>query len=271
MHSRTTHFGSRSFHFHTGHLDNQQSVPSARRSTALVLPLIVAAASVFSLLLLLASGLGTRLDIWQFRAGLTLVRFSAYAGLATALLAVLIGVLAIRRRYWLGIAVSLAALICAGVAFGIPYSWKVQAMRYPRIHDITTDVDNPPKFVAVLPLRKVSADYPGTSVAMQQIKAYPDLKTLIMPEPQDQAFQAALNAAKDMGWEIVAAVPEEGRIEAIATTFWFGFKDDVVVRVVPAGNRSLIDVRSTSRVGISDLGTNAKRIRAFLAKLQPQR
>ncbi|MCM0083109.1 DUF1499 domain-containing protein [Geomonas sp. Red32] len=271
MHSRTTHIGSRDFHFRTAHNDSPKSVPSAQRSTQLVLPLIAIAAAVFSLLLLLASGVGTRLDIWQFRTGLALVRYAGYTGLACALLAIAVGVLAIRSRYRLGIALSLAALICAGVAFGIPYTWKVQAMRYPRIHDITTDVDNPPKFVAVLPLRKASADYPGTAVAMQQLKAYPDLKTLIMPVTQDQAFPSALDAAKEMGWEIVAAVPSEGRIEAVATTFWFGFKDDVVIRVVPAGARSLIDVRSTSRVGISDLGTNAKRIRAYLAKLQPGR
>ena len=66
---------------------------------------------------------------------------------------------------------------------------------------------------------------------------------------------------------LVAAEAADGRIEATDTTFWFGFKDDVVVRVQPADNGSRIDVRSESRVGKSDVGTNARRIRAYLAKL----
>jgi uncharacterized protein (DUF1499 family) len=70
-----------------------------------------------------------------------------------------------------------------------------------------------------------------------------------------------------MGWEIIAAVPTDGRIEATATTRWFRFKDDVVIRVTPQPAGSRIDVRSTSRLGRSDLGTNAKRVRAYFAAL----
>ena len=69
-----------------------------------------------------------------------------------------------------------------------------------------------------------------------------------------------------MGWEIVGSNAEEGRIEATDTTLWFGFKDDVVVRIQPRGDESLVDVRSLSRVGKSDVGTNAQRIRAYLRK-----
>ncbi|WP_404326387.1 DUF1499 domain-containing protein [Aerophototrophica crusticola] len=75
-------------------------------------------------------------------------------------------------------------------------------------------------------------------------------------------------AARDMGWDIVAVEPAEGRVEATATTAWFGFKDDVVVRVRPEGDGSRIDVRSKSRVGRSDLGANAARIRDYLARLK---
>ncbi len=70
-----------------------------------------------------------------------------------------------------------------------------------------------------------------------------------------------------MGWKIVDENQAEGRIEATATTRWFGFKDDVVIRIAPSGgNGSRVDVRSVSRVGRSDVGTNARRIRAFLKK-----
>ena len=82
-----------------------------------------------------------------------------------------------------------------------------------------------------------------------------------------QVFQSALDTAHEMGWHIVAQVPAEGRIEATDTTFWYGFKDDIVIRITPAGDRSLVDVRSVSRVGVSDVGTNAKRIRAFIARM----
>jgi len=71
-----------------------------------------------------------------------------------------------------------------------------------------------------------------------------------------------------MGGELVASDPVAGRIEATDTTFWFGFKDDIVVRVAPAPGGSRVDVRSTSRVGLSDVGTNAARIRKYLRALQ---
>jgi uncharacterized protein (DUF1499 family) len=89
-----------------------------------------------------------------------------------------------------------------------------------------------------------------------------------LTDPPAAAFTRALGAARRMGWEIVAADSAAGRIEATATTTWFGFKDDVVVRIKPNQNGSRIDVRSESRVGGSDIGTNAKRIRRYLGELR---
>jgi len=85
--------------------------------------------------------------------------------------------------------------------------------------------------------------------------------------PPPVAFSRALEAAERMGWTLVANNPAEGRIEATDTTFWYGFKDDIVIRVTPAGAGSRVDVRSVSRVGRSDIGTNARRVRRYLAKL----
>ena len=104
-------------------------------------------------------------------------------------------------------------------------------------------------------------------IAAQQQAAYADLRPIVLNVSLEQAFSKALATARDMGWEIVEAKPAEGRIEATDTTFWFGFKDDVVVRVVPADQGSRIDVRSVSRVGKSDVGTNARRIRAYLERM----
>lgn len=245
--------------------DDEQT--RSKRSTALVLPLFASACAIGAVLLLLTSGLGARLHLWHFRTGFTLITAAAYIGLCCSLLALISGVLSWRKRHPGGVLVSVIALILAVAAFSVPVYWKIQRESYPRIHDISTDLDHPPRFVAVSSLRKTAVRHGGAEVAAQQLKAYPDLKTVVLPLSKDQAFQHALGIARDLGWEIVATAPAEGRIEATDTTRWFGFKDDISIRIYPAGDRSLLDIRSVSRVGVSDVGTNAKRIRAFLAKL----
>ena len=112
--------------------------------------------------------------------------------------------------------------------------------------------------------------YAGEETAAQQRGAYPEIKPQVLPVLPDEAFERALAVAGEMGWEIVAAEKGEGRIEATDTTFWFGFKDDVVIRIQPAEAGSRVDVRSASRVGVGDLGVNAARIRRFLEGLREQ-
>lgn len=241
------------------------------RSTELVLPLFAAACAVFALLLLFSSGIGVRVNLWHFRTGFNLIKAAAYIGVGCALLSLVSGVLSVRKRHVRGVIISVVALLLAIIAFAIPLYWKIQAQSYPRIHDISTDLNNPPAFAAISSVRGGAVRYGGAEVAAQQLKAYPDLKTVVLPVPKEEAFQSALLAARDMGWAIVAELPAEGRIEATATTRWFGFKDDIVIRIFPAGDRSLLDIRSVSRVGVSDVGTNAKRIRAFLARMAPER
>lgn len=141
----------------------------------------------------------------------------------------------------------------------------------PRIHDITTDTDHPPQFVALLAVRQKApngAAYGGARIAQAQKAAYPDIAPARLGTPPDQAFDRALDAAQRMGWKIIAADKAEGRIEATATTFWLRFKDDVVIRIAAAGSGSRLDIRSMSRVGRNDFGANAKRIRAFLQQLR---
>jgi uncharacterized protein (DUF1499 family) len=136
------------------------------------------------------------------------------------------------------------------------------------IHDITTDTENPPEFASILPLRKDAsnpAEYGGPEIAAKQHAAYPDIRPLAVGISPSRAYEAALAAARRMNWQIVEGSPSERRIEAVATTRWFGFKDDIVIRISPAANGgSILDIRSLSRVGLSDLGTNARRIRTFL-------
>jgi uncharacterized protein (DUF1499 family) len=168
------------------------------------------------------------------------------------------------------LALALAGIGLGLVSVGMPLRWYWAAQRVPPIHDITTDWSNPPRFVAVLAQRRDApnpAEYGGPALAEQQRQAYPQLGPLILSDPPDAAFRKALDAAGAMGWEIVAEDPAQGRIEATDTTFWFGFKDDVVVRIEPGGPGSRVDVRSVSRVGKSDVGTNARRIEKYLARL----
>jgi hypothetical protein len=153
----------------------------------------------------------------------------------------------------------------------VPLNWRLTAKSLPYIHDISTDTVNPPQFVAILPLRASSpnpATYGGPEVAAEQKRAYGDLRTEVLDLPMGQAYERALATARAMGWKIVAAEAGQGRIEATDSTFWFGFTDDIVIRLAPAGGRTLLDIRSTSRVGKSDVGTNAKRIRAFIEKVR---
>jgi uncharacterized protein (DUF1499 family) len=142
----------------------------------------------------------------------------------------------------------------------------------PSIHDITTDPEDPPQFSAVLPRRtgKVSPPgYDGPAAADEQRRAYPDIVPLDLDVPPERAIDEAALVARELGWEIVAVDRRRGVLEAIDTTFWFRFKDDVVVRVRASGpSRARVDVRSKSRVGRGDLGANARRIRMFSAALR---
>lgn len=216
------------------------------------------------------AGFGSRAGWWHFRTGFQMLAWAAYGGLGSAVLGLAGGLASLwqgpRRGAWY----ALMALFIGLLVVGVPWRMRQTASQVPPIHDITTDTENPPRFVAMLPLRTDapnSADYGGPEIAKKQHAAYPDLSPAFLPLPRPTAFALALQTAKEMGWDIVAADQEEGRIEASDTTFWFGFKDDVVVRIHANGDGSLIDVRSVSRVGTSDVGTNARRIRAYLRKL----
>lgn len=227
--------------------------------------------AVASLLSLLASGPGYRLGVWEFKTGISLVKAAGYIG-AAALIVGLAG-LAVWQAKLLpqGLTPSIVGLVIGAAVLGMTLRWKHNLDSVPYIHDITTDTENPPLFVAVLPLRADadnSAEYGGPDLARQQKKGYPDLKPGFVSRPPVAAYGEALQAAKDMGWTIVASEPNSLRIEATDTTPWFGFKDDVVVRLSPNQTGSRIDVRSVSRVGKSDVGTNARRITAYLTRLK---
>jgi uncharacterized protein (DUF1499 family) len=216
------------------------------------------------------AGLGSRWGWWYFTTGFTILQGAAIAGIVAAAIS-LIGGISVRHEHHPSIfVVAVAGILIGLVTAGIPWSWMRLAERMPNINDITTDMTNPPQFVKIMPLRKdapTPAAYSGAKIANQQRAYFPDIQPLVLPIAPATAFDYALRTAKDRGWQIVDASASAGRIEAIATTFWFGFKDDVVVRITPAPGGSRVDMRSVSRVGSGDIGTNAGRIRSFLREL----
>ena len=245
--------------YHCGGLFYQSNMRSALKITKLALPLALLGA-----LLLLVAGPGTRFGAWQYGTGLLLMRGAFFVGLAAAAFALILLIVPKTRQ---GRAAPLAVALVIGLSTAwVPWNGYQTVMSLPFIHDISTDTENPPHFVDVVPLRAQASnpvEYGGDEVAKQQREAYADIRTLDFSQSADATFRQALKVAEEMGWDIVAAKPDEGRIEATATTLWFGFKDDVVIRIEPLPSGSRLDIRSKSRVGRSDVGANAARIRAF--------
>lgn len=228
--------------------------------TGLALSLIGAA-------LLLAGPLGSRVGLWSFVIGFLMLALSLLLGLVGASLSLVGG---FKTGQWQ----MAAAGIVAGLAVvGVPSAFILSGVGKPPIHDITTDTVNPPVFVAIVPLRAGAAnppEYGGSEVADQQRRAYPDIGPLVVHLSASNAFDRVNAVIRDLGWELVASDRASGRVEATDTTFWFGFKDDVVVRITEdsSGQDSKIDVRSKSRVGLGDVGTNARRVRELLSRLR---
>ena len=237
-----------------------------RTSRAALLALLLAAASAVTLA---STGPLYRAQVVGLAPAFTMLKWALYGAVATLLVAVVAIIIAVRRRT--GLTMPVIALVLVAGAFAVPVAKLRQASRVPLIHDITTDTESPPRFVGAVALRAAApnpVEYGGPEIAAKQRQGYPDLEPLSLPLPPNQAFDRALATARKMGWEIIASDPPSGRIEATDTTFWFGFKDDVVIRVAPAPNGSRVDVRSLSRVGLGDVGTNAARIRKYLAVLK---
>jgi hypothetical protein len=264
--------------------------PSNRRRAIRIFALAVLLLAVASIAVAMLAGFGSRWEWWHFRTGFALLRWAVYGALAAIPLGLIAFTFAVALRG------TRAALIMAGAAVFIAVlvavnvlQWRARGTDAPPIHDISTDTENPPQFVAIAPLRADApnpVEYAGDETAAHQRAAYPDIVPLLLRLPPEQAFERALDAARRMSWEIVATEPAEGRIEATDRTFWFGFYDDVVIRVAPADVQeagaldpaaaaaaaaapaaSRIDVRSKSRVGRGDVGTNARRIRAYLDRI----
>ena len=220
------------------------------------------AAATLCALLLLAAPLATRFGLVSWKLGLPLTALAILGGAVLLLLALVLLALPTWRAARAPLAASalLAALpVLAGIAAIAP------GLGLPAIHDVSTDIAQPPQFVALLAVRGPDANALTRSpeVDAAQRSAWPGLGLLDSPLPPADAFARAASTARALGWQIHAEDAATGLIEASATTFWFGFVDDVVIRVRPHAGGSRIDLRSVSRVGQGDLGANARRIARF--------
>ena len=245
---------------------NPTSGPGRIGNRLVVAGLIVALLSAAAMVV---SGFGYRLDLWHFRTGFAIIRWAFWFALAGAILS-LAGLAMTAGRPGKILIAALAGIAIGMAAAYMPWSLKRAAETLPFIHDISTDTANPPEFIAAARLRKPGdhpVTYDGPEVAELQKKGYPDLASFMTGAPGDKVFEAAKAAIDSMDMQLVDADPATGRIEASHTSLFYGFTDDMVVRITPVAEGTKIDVRSKSRVGRSDVGQNAKRIRTFLQKL----
>jgi uncharacterized protein (DUF1499 family) len=229
--------------------------------------------AILSALAAILSGFGHRLGWWHFTIGFSILRWATFSAIAGIILSIWSIFRARSRQERRGFWQALLGLVISVVVVSIPLYWLFMARSVPPIHDITTDTKNPPVFSALLPVRDAapnSSHYGGPSIAAQQQEAYPNIKPLYLSLSTKRTLNEALTVAQSFGWNVIAVESSQRKIrfEATDITPWFGFIDDIVVRITPFDNGSRIDVRSTSRVGRSDVGTNARRIRAFLATLK---
>jgi uncharacterized protein (DUF1499 family) len=218
---------------------------------------ITLALAVLAVLLLVISGPGTRAGLWPLRVGVGMFAGALLVGLAAAGAAIVGLALPLLRARSTPVLVAALMLGAASAAVPLDYVRRVKALPY--INDITTDIEHPPQFAP-------PKTYQSHFAELQQI-GYPDLRPLELALSPTQAFARAAKTAGSHGWEITALDESAGRIEAVVTTRWFGFKDDVVIRITPAGAGSRVDMRSKSRLGRSDVGTNAHRIQEFLTRM----
>jgi Protein of unknown function (DUF1499) len=188
-----------------------------------------------------------------------------------AVIAIVLTIPAMRRsgRLLTGLGIILLAIAAAV----LPIRGWIASATAPPIHDVSTDLDNPPRYVAVARLRVPPAnpaDYGGDAVARHQRESYADLRPLVVTAPPPRVLAMAVDTARAEGWTVLAqdiGFGDLGRLEATDTSFLFGRVDDIVVRVVPHPAGSRVDVRSSARADGYDAGRNAARIRRFLAFL----
>lgn len=226
--------------------------------------------SILTVLVFLVSGYGYNWGVWSLGMAFTLLTYSAYTAIGLAVIG-LISVWFLRKKRTKAVVFAVISILLTGVVSGTAIYWQQRAQSVPPIHDITTDIEDPPAFSAMVRLRADAPnppEYAGEETAEMQQESYPEIQPLIVSNDLQEVMDAAVMLVTDREWDLVAINRNQGRIEATEKLAWFGFKDDVVLRFteVPEGTR--VDMRSKSRIGRGDVGVNAQRIEEFLDDLE---
>lgn len=211
--------------------------------------------------------LAYRMELWGMGTSFKLIQFSAIFSAVLLILAIIIGIISFIKKQQDAIKVC----IVAGVLLAVPViGLSMQALKaksLPFIHQVATDTTNLPEFNVVIGLRGDSSNplaYDHATLAPLQQEFYPELQPILSELNTEQAFTQAVNTAMALGWKVVAKNKQQGIVEAVDSTLIWGFKDDVVIRIQQTQAGSKIDLRSISRIGGSDLGANAARIKRFI-------
>lgn len=245
-------------------IDRPSKSPWPRRLAWASVILLLAAG-----LLLAVAGPAYRTELVELGNAFSLLRYATYIALAAAGMGLITLIAGVFRRRFVPALAAVLVIAAAAAMMYVPWQHWQRAQAVPAIHDITTDTDDPPAFEAVADAREDApneVDYPGNSTARQQREAYPEIRPLTLSAPVKTVLAAARAEMQAAGWDL--AEVDTRRLEATATTRWFGFKDDVVVRLRDEDGMTRVDMRSASRLGKSDVGTNAARIHTFLTSLK---
>ncbi len=262
---------------------------------------LVRASLVLSLatpLYFMAAALGVKFGLWDWRVGLgtLIVEWGPRLLAAALVLAVIATIAMLLQRPRRGLPLALIALLIPAAGLNYLYQVRERSKTLPPIHDVSTNAEDPPVHspriaearaaAGANPVHPLTAelssmeayqtprfaDQGDRTVGELGRQAYPQLRPLIVSAQRERLFAVLAQEADERGWTIVTNDPAAGRLEAVAETFWFGFRDDVAVRIRPApgAGRLVVDARSTSRVGLGDLGANAARLIAYLQAVEEE-
>lgn len=213
---------------------------------------------------------GGRMDWLTDHQILAAFSFGLLGSLGVALLAALVLPFSVVGR---GRVVAWLALLVVGVAplATTVYLVGLENLRQPLLHDITTDIRNPPSFVFIAEARGArdnSVAYAGQRPAALQRLHFPDIQPLEVALPPDRAFAVVIDLLQSQGMQLAGVDSDDLRVEATWRSPGLRLHHDVVVRVSPAPQGSRIDARSMSRAGLADLGHNARLVREVLSAIR---
>ncbi len=228
--------------------------------------------SIVVVVMAVLSGFGVRMDWWGYFFGFQLLKASIISALVCGIISLLLILVGLVKRIPILKKAILAAFLSISIA-AIPVLYMLEFRKIPTLGEAATDFENLPEFEVLAEARRAEAEDPPlfshSDAEAAQKTYFPDLGPITIDRSPAKAKEQVIKVLREMKFSIASTTGDDHRVEATQTSFWFGFKDDVVVIItgLPGGG-SRVDMRSASRVGKLDGGANAKRVAAILAAIQ---